>query len=525
MSNNAKTVCILGAGPAGISAAYFAQEKGLNVILIEEKSLVGGKGASRKIDNYIFDFGPHAYHPKTDAINQLISSHAGDEYLRLTVKMDLILKGQHLNYPLRLSQALRKFNPLFSLKLIADYLWIQMVGWIKPLPEASFRDWGLKKFGRTLYDLCFGNYTERVWKVSAAELSVELARRKLPRFSIKSLIQDLFFRKGKMHSHMFTNELVYHRDGIGSVYEKIVAGISERGGTVLRETTVAEIRRKSPGEPMELILRGDAAPSLSCDYMISTIPLPALLSTLGRTDTRFAPLASRLSFRHILLVYVVLEIPRFSAAHWTYLVDERFHFHRISEQKNLSAACAPDDQTVLTMEISCHEDDAMWTWQPEQWREMVNRDLSFFGVEPSQVVKIYSSQLRDAYPIYAINYENELAATLQELERVPNLITTGRQGLFLDIDMHDAMVLGKDSVEAVVGGKRQRFLREQKARGSSPANDMGGIPIPVVSQHGNDGGDLEFDVRPDGAEAQVPDGICRGEDVDLLLINMADALQ
>jgi protoporphyrinogen oxidase len=457
MLKEAKTVCILGAGPAGISAAYFAQEKGLNVILVEEKAQVGGKGASRRIDNYIFDFGPHAYHAKSEAINQLILSHAGDEYLRLIVKMDLILKGQHLNYPLSLTQALRKFNPLFSLKLIADYLWIQTVGWVKPLPEESFRDWGLKKFGKTLYDLCFGNYTERVWKVSARELSVELARRKLPRFSIKSLLQDLFFKRGKMHSHMFTNELGYHREGIGSIYENIVAGIIQRGGTVLRETTVGEIRSSSPGGPMELTLRGNAAQSLTCDYVISTIPLPTLLSTLGRTDARFGPLASRLSFRHILLVYVVLEMPRFSAAHWTYLVDERFHFHRISEQKNLSAACAPGDQTVLTMEISCHEDDPMWNWQPEQWREMVTRDLSFFGVAPSQITKIYRSQLRDAYPIYAINYEKELAATLQELERLPNLITTGRQGLFLDIDMHDAMVLGKNSVEAVVGGSVGAF--------------------------------------------------------------------
>lgn len=441
----------------------------MNVILVEGKPWVGGKGASRKIDDYIFDFGPHAYHPKTDSINQLIFSHAGAEYLRLVVKMDLILKGQHMSYPLSLKEALRKFNPLFSLKLLADYFIVQVKNWIKPLPEESFRDWGLKKFGRTLYDLCFGKYTERVWKVSAEDLSVELARRKLPRFSIRSLLHDLFFGKGKMHSHMFTNELGYHRDGIGTVYENIVAGIVQRGGIVLRETTVAEIRSAPGAGSTELILQGKAAQSVNCDYVISTIPLPVLLTTLGRTEKRFVPLASRLSFRHILLVYVVLEIPRFSTAHWTYLVDERFHFHRISEQKNLSAACAPADQTVLTMEISCREGDPMWNWEPEQWREMVARDLSFFGIEPTLIAKIYRSQLEDAYPIYAINYEKELAATLRELECLPDLITTGRQGLFLDIDMHDAMVLGKESVDAVVSGSVGAFY----AKSSVPFKSRG----------------------------------------------------
>src|SRR5262249_15045262 len=138
--------------------------------------------------------------------------------------------------------------------------------------------------------------------------------------------------------------------------------------------------------------------------------------------------------------------------HWTYLVDERFSFHRISEQKNLSSICAPEGQTVLTLEISCRDGDPMWDWKPDQWREMVARDLAFFGVAPSQISKIYCSQLRDAYPIYAIHFEKELAEVLRELARISNLVTTGRQGLFLDIDMHDAMALGKDAVDAVTRG-------------------------------------------------------------------------
>jgi protoporphyrinogen oxidase len=169
------------------------------------------------------------------------------------------------------------------------------------------------------------------------------------------------------------------------------------------------------------------------------------------------------------LVYAVLDIPNFSAAHWTYLVDGRFNFHRISEQKNLSARCAPAHQTVLTLEVSCREDEPMWRWQPEQFRELVLQDLAFFKVDPKRIVKLYVSRLEDAYPIYPIDFEKELHTILQELAGVPNLITTGRQGLFLDIDMHDAMVLGKSAVDALLDGAVIPFYATNSNRIKSKA--------------------------------------------------------
>jgi len=460
MNTTPPTVCILGAGPSGIAAAFFAQRKGLRVVLIEEKDLVGGKGASRKVDDYIFDFGPHAYHPKSAVINELVRSHSGADYLKTTVRMELILKGKNMNYPFNFKEALWKFNPFFSLKILGDYLLAKVRNFFTPLPEKSFRDWGLKQYGKTLYDLCFGNYTERVWKVPAGQLSVELARRKLPRFSILSLLHDLIYRKGKLHSHIFTNELGYHRDGMGSVYEKIVEGIIGRGGELLNGSKPLKLQHHANGNGFSLELEGTGKLPIYCDYVISSIPLPELLTVLGRSDGRFLPLAPRLSFRHILLIYVVLDIPRFSRAHWTYLVDDRFHFHRISEQKNLSAACAPPDKTVLTMEISCSGEDPMWNWEPHQFREMVKRDLAFFKIPDESILNLYSSKLEDAYPIYAIDFEKGLASCLEELASVPGLITTGRQGLFLDIDMHDAMVLGEKAVESVLSGSVATFYKE-----------------------------------------------------------------
>jgi protoporphyrinogen oxidase len=469
MSTEPQTICILGAGPAGIAAAFFAQQKGFKVVLVEEKDWVGGKGASRKVDQYLFDFGPHAYHPKSESINNLVQSHAGEDYLKSVVKMDLILKGKHMSYPFNFKEALVKFNPMFSLKILSDYLLVKLKNFFKPLPEKSFYDWGIKQFGKTLYDLCFGNYTERVWKVPARNLSVELAKRKLPRFSIFSLVQDLFFRKGRLHAHIFTNELGYHREGIGQVYQNIVSGIVQRGGVLFTGSSVHSLEAKASLKRIKLEIRGESSQSIDCDYIVSTIPLPELLHTLGHADQSFLSQVPELSFRHILLVYVVLNRVYFSRAHWIYLVDERFHFHRISEQKNLSSLCSPENQTVLTMEISCSEDDPMWGWGAEQFRGMVMEDLVFFDIPAGEIAALYLSKLEDAYPIYTIDYEKKLTASLEELAKIPQLITTGRQGLFLDIDMHDAMVLGKKSVDALLNGTVSDFYAENTRAFKRPA--------------------------------------------------------
>jgi len=230
--------------------------------------------------------------------------------------------------------------------------------------------------------------------------------------------------------------------------------------SLCRNCLLLKLQHHANGNGFSLELEGTGKLPIYCDYVISSIPLPELLTVLGRSDGRFLPLAPRLSFRHILLIYVVLDIPRFSRAHWTYLVDDRFHFHRISEQKNLSAACAPPDKTVLTMEISCSGEDPMWNWEPHQFREMVKRDLAFFKIPDESILNLYSSKLEDAYPIYAIDFEKGLASCLEELASVPGLITTGRQGLFLDIDMHDAMVLGEKAVESVLSGSVATFYKE-----------------------------------------------------------------
>ena len=454
-----KRLVVLGGGPAGLAAAHFAQERGYAVTLVERHPWIGGKGASRRSRGYVLDFGPHAYHPRTRAINELIERHAGDDYLLGPVRMELVLAGRTLQYPFRLVEGLRKLPAGLSARIVAGFLAARVRRLFAPPPTQSFRTWGEGQFGTALYRLCFGDYTERVWGVSADELSVELARRKLPRLSIRALLREILFRRSTIHAHLFGNDFGYHRLGIGSVFEAIAEGIEERGGRILRGHDVTSLRLGPDGRVAGVSLDGPHGPSeVPCDGVVSTIPLTRLgelLEDAGRGDD--SP-GGRLEFRSIVLAYAALRRPQFSKAHWTYLVDGRFHFQRISEQKNLSAACCPADTTMLTLEtseLSCPPGE------PEL-RRQVEEDLGFFGVRGDEIESLESFHLADAYPIYRSGYATVLARALERLGTIGNLVSTGRQGLFLDIDMHDAMVLGRLGVEALGREGAAEFHRDHE---------------------------------------------------------------
>lgn len=452
-----KRLVVLGGGPSGLAAAHYAQEQGYAVTLVERHPWIGGKGASRPRGGFVLDFGPHAYHPRTRAITKLIESHAGSDYLLGPVRMELVLAGRTLQYPFRLLEGLRKLPPGLSARIVSGFFAARVRRLFGDPPAASFRSWGEGQFGSALYRLCFGDYTERVWGVPADELSVELARRKLPRLSIRTLLAEVLFRRNTMHAHLFGNEFGYHRLGIGRVYEAIAAGIEERGGRVLRGHDVTSLRAGPEGRIVAVGLSGTDGPSeLPCDGVVSTIPLTrleGLLQVAGRIEV---PQGEKLEFRDIVLAYAALRRERFSKAHWTYLVDGRFHFQRISEQKNLSAACCPAGVTMLTLETSAlsgpHDETEL--------RRQVEEDLAFFGVRADEIESLEQFTLVDAYPIYRSGYASVLKGVLGRLGTIANLVSTGRQGLFLDIDMHDAMVLGRLAVDALGPGGPTAFYGE-----------------------------------------------------------------
>jgi protoporphyrinogen oxidase len=168
-------VVILGAGPAGISAAWRLTKLGYPVTVLERDGAVGGMGRTIKVGDYSVDFGPHTFHIRETAeskeILKTITPFFGENPLTLVRGTRVLLRGKEYVYPLEMLQVLFGVSPLLSARILIDYSIATIKSFFAPAQkEDSFEEWGVRNLGRTLYDLCFGIYSARVWGLPTSQI-------------------------------------------------------------------------------------------------------------------------------------------------------------------------------------------------------------------------------------------------------------------------------------------------------------------------------------------------------------------
>jgi len=437
---------VLGAGPAGITAAWQIAVHGDRVDVVEKEKSMGGMGTTFSHGPYRLDYGPHTFHirgtEESRRILQTILPLLPQEPRILQRGTRLLLKGRYYNYPFQLTDLLFGLNPLLSLKISWDYLKATLIySFHKPDPHASFEEWGVKNLGWTLYNLCFGIYSRKVWGLPTSQISSKQAQR-VAKLSLKNIILRLFHIKADPVAYF--QKYFYPHGGIGILYERMAEELEARGGKVHRESPVKRISWEGRRIHHVVLEKEGREEILDCRGVISTLPLPHLVRLFDPPlpeEVREA--ASRLRYRSLVLCYVVINRAKVTDYHWCYLLDEAFRCNRICDQKNVSPDLIPEDKTVLCFEISCFHGDEVWHASEEELLETVLKDASRFDCfKREEVEEVFVKRLATAYPIYEIEFEKNLNPVLEALHRFENFMTIGRHGLFLNNSMDDNVELG-----------------------------------------------------------------------------------
>jgi protoporphyrinogen oxidase len=440
-------IVVLGAGPAGMSAAWRLSALGHKVVVLEKDTAVGGMGKTIKVGAYDVDYGPHTFHiretEESRAIHEAIKPFFGPEPLILTRGTRVLLRGKEYVYPLEMLQVLTGVSPFLSARIVFDYLVATLKSALAPAKkEHSFEEWGVRNLGRTLYDLCFGIYSERVWGVPTSQISSKQAQR-VAKLNLKNVILRTLGIKADPATY-FT-KYMYPQKGISVLFENMASAVRAAGSCVRLESPVVRLERDGDRIARVVYTQNGREETIACRGVLSTLPLPQLVDMLtpGLRPT-VAEHAAKLRYRSLKLIYIALKRPQLTDYHWVYLLDSHYRVNRMSEQKNVSSCMVPPDRTVLCIELSCWRDEPVWKASDDEVYRIALKDLMKmgYGVTEAEVDAYYVTDIATAYPVYELNFEDHLIPVLEGVHAVPNLLTLGRHGLFLNNSMDDNVLLG-----------------------------------------------------------------------------------
>lgn len=455
-----KNIVILGAGASGLGAAWELSQKGHKVTVIEKESHVGGLCRTTEHKGFRFDLGGHRFISQDKKLVHKISRLMGDELLISERRSAIRFKGKMYRYPLSLKNILGKMSTSIALRAIVDYIKISILPQPKHQPEESFEDWVLNRFGKTLYKIFFKTYTQKVWGIPANQLSADWAVQRIPVLKFHDILLEMTGRMKKKHE-AYASQFYYPKKGINQIFEYMAKEVRNKKGTIHLNAKASEIFIENSLIKGITFKKNGHTQNLDCDYLISTIPLPLLVSSIkGKTRNRPSE-KNQLLFRSVRFLNLLIDKPKISENTWVYIPEEKYLMTRIQEPKLRSPYNAPPGKTSLILEIPCFYQDKIWDMDEKEIFDRCINDLLCLGIDiRGKVMDYFSTRIEHGYPVYRLGYEKHTNSLLNYLANYKNLLTVGRQGLFRYVFMDQALLMGISAAGHITGDRSDNAFVE-----------------------------------------------------------------
>jgi protoporphyrinogen oxidase len=448
---------IVGAGPAGLSAAWELARNGREVVVLEQDPThVGGIARTVSYKGFRFDIGGHRFFSKNADIERLWNEILGDRMIERDRLSRIYYRGRFFKYPLETLNVLENLGVAESIACMSSYAAARL----KPQGEIkSFEDWVVNAFGRRLYEIFFRSYTEKVWGIPCGEISADWAAQRIKDLSIGALIKRaLTFRKknGGPVIKTLIDRFRYPEHGPGEMWETLTKKIQESGAVVQMGESVVSLKRGPNGITAIGSMGADGPRSYSGGNFISTMPIRELVGAMDpAAPAEVIAAANRLKYRDFITVALIIDQAEMFPDNWIYIHEPGVKVGRIQNFKNWSPAMVPDARyTVLGLEYFCFDSDSMWNTPDAELVAMGARELAQLGLgDASKVVDGTVVRQRAAYPVYDSHYHEAVEVVRGFLEReAPNLQLAGRNGMHKYNNQDHAMMTGLMAAWNIMGG-------------------------------------------------------------------------
>ena len=431
MSADSPRVVIVGAGPAGLTAAYDLSRHGVATTVVEkDPTTVGGISRTVEYRGFRFDIGGHRFFTKIPEVQRVWDELLADAFLTRPRLSRIYYDRKFFHYPLRPVDALLKVGPIETSRIIASYAWAKL---FPTREEVNLEQWVRNRFGHRLYSMFFKTYTEKVWGIPCTELGADWAAQRIQNLSLGTAIKKaLFGRRGDDSVKTLIDEFRYPELGPGQMWERCRDVIVERGHRVAMGRSVHRIHQRDGRIVGLTMVDAEGRPErLAADHVISSMPLAEVIERLDPPPPQAVrQAADRLRYRDFLTVSLVIDSPDLFPDNWIYVHSPEVRLGRIQNFKNWSPSMVPDpSKTCLGLEYFVFEGQGLWNESDAALIELGSREIEALGLASrAQVRDGAVVRMPKAYPVYDAAFRAAVATIRDYLAGIHGLQQIGRNG-------------------------------------------------------------------------------------------------
>jgi protoporphyrinogen oxidase len=498
--NEPQVVLIIGAGPAGLTAALeLLRKSDILPVVVEEEDQPGGLSRTLRYKSYRMDIGGHRFFSKSDSVMSWwqgilpVAGHPAkddiqlgrriftfpggpdpeirDKVLLVRKRLSRILYNREFyDYPLSLSlKTVRNLGPEKMLRMGLGYVAANL----RPIrPEITLEDFFINRFGRELYQTFFEDYTLKVWGRPCDRIEASWGRQRIKGLSImKALLSAAKPHPRDLRQKDVETSLIryflYPKYGPGQLWEEVAQEIVSKGGRILYRHRVEGLILDTGGKKVKAVRIRDLATNkvkqVAATCVFSSMPVKDLAVTIGPSflPAEVMDIASRLPYRDFITVGLALRRSSLTDLrdNWIYVQEPDVKVGRLQLFNNWSPYLVPHDADVLWvgMEYFATEGDELWRLSRENMVSLAKKELLKLGAvkDLSDVVEGTSVRVKKAYPAYWDGYEH-FDRLRSALDAIKNLYCVGRNGMHRYNNQDHSMLSAMTAVENIILGRKDK---------------------------------------------------------------------
>lgn len=499
-----KKVLIIGAGPAGLTAAYELLDRSdeYEVIVFEESDCYGGISRTVNYKGNRMDMGGHRFFSKVPEVNEwwekMLPTQGSLPYddivlnrtsatrkggpdpeisdrvmLRRNRLSRIFFNNKFFDYPISL-----KFDTIKSMgagtTIVVGFSYLKSL--VFKRKEKSLEDFYINRFGKKLYSLFFENYTENLWGRHPSQISPEWGAQRVKGLSITAVIKDIFGKifkkKNRKVETSLIEEFAYPKLGPGQLWDLTAADFEKMGGTIIKNAKVVNVIKNSDNTVTGLVYEKDGKRiTAEGDYVISSMPVKDLVLGMNDVPKQFVDIARGLPYRDYMTVGVLIPhlnlknetktktIGNIVPDNWVYVHDRSVKMGRFQIYNNWSPYMVKDvEHSVwIGLEYFCNEGDSMWSMTDDEFADMAIKEMVRMGLigNENEVMDSHVERVKKAYPAYFDTYA-QMGELREYLNTIPNLYCVGRNGQHRYNNIDHSMCTSFETVKNIISGETSK---------------------------------------------------------------------